>query len=102
MKTKYNFDIEPEIIEKNLKRITNQIYKLLPEREEHLDWENHLRTIIIELAGMAEILIEYRDSLFCLLCKLEGAAALNKKEDFILFRKTIFECLIICNKIEVK
>jgi len=33
MKLKYNLNISEEIIEKDIKRIINQIYKLLPLRE---------------------------------------------------------------------
>ena len=36
MKMKYDLDIDIDIIKNNLKRITNQIYKLLPMREEGL------------------------------------------------------------------
>jgi hypothetical protein len=35
---KYDLDIEIEAIKTNLGRLTNQIYKLLPLREEGSDW----------------------------------------------------------------
>ena len=37
MLIKYDIDISEEAIKENLKRITNQIYKLLPNREEGID-----------------------------------------------------------------
>ena len=37
MKTKYNTEIENEIVITNLKRLINQTYKLLPNREEGVD-----------------------------------------------------------------
>ena len=37
MITKYNTEISNELIEQNLKRIINQIYKLLPNKEEGID-----------------------------------------------------------------
>ena len=36
---KYNAEIDNHAIENSIKRITNQIYKLLPNREENVDWE---------------------------------------------------------------
>ena len=38
--------IDKEAIAKNLKRVINQIYKLLPLREEGKDWEKPLETLM--------------------------------------------------------
>ena len=54
---KYEFNISSETIQKSLKRIVNQIYKLFPLREEGEDWEKPLRTLMEELAGMNNLLI---------------------------------------------
>ena len=70
---KYGAEIDKSAIDKNLNRITNQIYKLLPSREEKSDWQKPLATIIEELAGM----------------------------DFFLYRRTIFECLGLINNIKI-
>ena len=97
MITKYNTLIENEAIVVNLKRITNQVYKLLPSREEGADWEKPLSTLIEEIAGMDRVLIGQHVILFPLLCKLEGLFILTKEDDFFLFRRTIFECLSLIN-----
>lgn len=99
MNIKYNIEINNNIIDKNLKKITNQIYKLLPSREENIDWQKPLETIIEELAGMNELFFNKYNILFSLLCKLEGLFILQKEEDFLLFRRTIFECLSLCTKL---
>lgn len=99
MKIKYNAEIENLQIKNNLERITNQIYKLLPNREEGIDWKKPLSTLIEELAGMDRLLISYHSLLFPLLCKLEGLFTLEKEEDFFLYRRTIFECLNLINHI---
>lgn len=93
MLIKYEAEIQDSSIYFNLKRITNQVYKLLPSREEGIDWERPLETLIEELAGMDKILIDQHDILFPLLCKLEGLFILTKEDDFPLYRRTIFECL---------
>jgi len=49
---KYNFYIKNDIIYDRLQTLINQIYKLLPNREEGVDWEKPLETISEELAGI--------------------------------------------------
>ena len=96
---KYYADINEDAIQVNLKRITNQIYKLLPNREEGSDWERPLQTLIEELAGMDRLFIDQHEDLFSLLCKLEGLFTLTGDEDFFLYRRTIFECLGLMNSL---
>lgn len=100
MKIKYGIMINDDSVQKNLKRLTNQIYKLLPEREEELDWRSPLNTIILELAGMDRLLVDQHDILFPLLCKLEGLLILTQPEDFYMFRRTIFECLSLMSNLK--
>ena len=87
-----NVEIDNKAIVSNLKRLTNQIYKLLPNREENIDWQTPLTTVIEELGGMSRLL-ENHEILFTLLCKLEGLYTLTEEDDFFLYRRTIFECL---------
>lgn len=98
---KYECDIQIEAICANLKRITNQIYKLLPLREEGGDWEKPLLTIIEEMAGMSRLLFDQHETLFLLLCKLEGLFTLTEEDDFESYRRTIFDCLGLINGIKV-
>ena len=102
MMTKYAIDINDNAIAANLKRITNQVYKLLPSREEGSDWEKPLSTVIEELTGMNRMLIGQHEILFPLLCKLEGLFVLTQEDDFFLFRRTIFECLGLINELSEK
>lgn len=95
MDSKYNIEIETEVFIEYLKRLTNQIYKLLPSREEGLDWKKPLTTILEELAGTKRLLTNYQLKIFTLMCKLEGLFILEDEKHFFLFRKTIFECLNI-------
>lgn len=90
---KYGLEIEKKTLDINLKRIINQIYKLLPEREEGGEWEKPLETIIEELVGMSRIFECCQSVFFTLLCKLEGLYECRKENDFQIYRRTIFECL---------
>jgi len=42
MVVKYNINFTEDIIKQDIKRIINQIYKLLPLREEGYDWRKPL------------------------------------------------------------
>lgn len=96
---KYDIEISNDAIISNLTRITNQIFKLLPSREEGNDWEAPLQNLIIELSGMSNLFND-QINLFSLLCKMEALLTLKGEEDFFLFRKTIFECLGLMNEIK--
>lgn len=55
--TKYGFFISKEDIDTNVKRLTNQLWKLIPMREHDEDWQKQLDTVLIEIAGLNEIFI---------------------------------------------
>lgn len=90
--TKYEFDIPDDIIEKNVARLTNQTWKLIPMRENDEDWEKQLDTVILEIAGLNEIFLE-NPQFLQLLSKLEGIRALKAVTDFSFYRKTVFEAI---------
>ena len=89
MKTKYNFNFEMENININVRRLTNQLWKLIPMREHEENWVKQLDTVIIEIAGLNQIFIE--PQFLQLLSKLEGLKV--QQTSFDLYRKTVFECI---------
>lgn len=91
VETKYGMKIDEIDFELYLISLKNKVYKLLPLREEGLDWSKYLNTVIVETSGLNELFVDV-PQLISLLSKLEG---LYKIEDFILYRRTIFECLNI-------
>lgn len=95
---KHEIDINSNAIIDNLNRLVNQIYKLLPNREENIDWQTPLTTIIEEVAGMTHLI--NHTIVFSLLCKLEGLYLLTKEEDFHLYRRVIFECLNLLQRLK--
>lgn len=94
-----HLDFESQAIKSNIDRLTNRIFKLLPSREEGGDWRTPLNNIIIEITGM-KILWSDQTKLFSLLCKLEALNVLTEEDDFLAFRKIIFECLGTLNEIK--
>ena len=89
---KYDIEISVDAVYNNIDRLTNQIFKLLPLREEGGDWESTHKNLILEIAGMNRLLID-QTILFSLLCKMETLLTLTTEDDFFDFRKIIFECL---------
>ena len=53
--TKYGFDFQQEDIEINVRRLTNQLWKLIPMREHKENWTKQLETVTLEIAGMNKI-----------------------------------------------
>lgn len=94
----YNIEVDNDAICRNLKRIQSQIFKLLPMAEEGQDYKKPLETIVLELLGMQK-LFNNIDSLISLICKLNGLMELNIEEEFLLYRRTIFECCGLIDKI---
>ena len=88
--TKYNFEMPKEVIVKNITRLTNQIWKLIPMRENNEDWQKQLDTVIIQIIGMYTIFL-YDPKFLELLSKLEGIDQIEIS--FETYRKTVFECI---------
>lgn len=94
----YNIEVDDATIRRNLKRLQSQTFKLLPMQEEGEDWTKPLETIILELLGM-QGLFSTLDPLVTLICKLQGLKDLDVNENFMLYRRTIFECCGLLDKI---
>lgn len=99
MVLKNGLTLEGQAVKNYLVKLTNQIYKLLPSREEGTDWNWLLSIVIEEIMGMKEIFVNHQDKLLSILCKLEGMRSLNEEEDFALYRRTVFECLSLMNEV---
>lgn len=83
---KYDFSTD---VDKVLIRLTNQLWKLIPMRENEEDWKKQLKNVIIEVAGLKEIFNS--DTFIELLSKLEG---LNSVEtEFDEYRSTVFKSI---------
>lgn len=90
MKSKYDFDFPDEVVKKNIVRLTNQLWKLIPMREHDEDWLKQLNLVKLEIVGLNEIFLQH--PLFLqLLAKLEGLALSDI--NFFEYRKTVFEAI---------
>lgn len=94
---KYGIEFSTEVKEHDLKRLVNQLWKLIPMRENQEDWNSQLAVLLEELAGLAEL---YRDKPegLVLVSKLEGLTT-EAAADFMLYRKTVFRCIELLNQV---
>lgn len=89
--TKYDFDFPIEVINRNITRLTNQVWKLIPMYENEEDWRKQLDTLLLEITGLNEIFIDNKEYLQ-ILSKLEGIRV-EENIDFHLLRRTVFEII---------
>ena len=99
METKYDFSFSEEEINKEIIRLTNQMWKLIPMRENNEAWDKQLETVIIDIAGKDEIFL-HNSQFLQLLSNLEGLRIIDV--DFPIYRKTIFECINLINDTKSK
>lgn len=97
METKYNFSFTPDIFNADMRRLINQVWKLIPMKENEEDWQLHLNTILEEIAGLHELFASQINYLI-ILSKLEGLKH-PVCEDFMLYRKTVFRCIDLLGKL---
>lgn len=90
------------IVVKDLRRLINQIWKLLPMRENEEDWQKQLDNVLIELRGL-HIMFGDQLNFLILLSKLEG---LYEVKNFMTYRTVIFSVISsltdMANTIDVK
>ena len=95
METKYGYEFSKEELHKEIVRLTNQLWKLIPMRENGEEWDKQLETVIIDIAGKDEIFI-HNSQFLQLLSKLEGLKVVDV--EFNIYRKTVFECINLLNE----
>lgn len=94
--TKYGIDMSIANVAVDINRLTNQLWKLIPMRENEENWQNHLETVIVELIGLNEI-FNFDERFLILLSKLEGIRVGDI--EFFIYRKTVFESISLLREI---
>jgi len=95
--TKYNLNIPKDVIQSDIDRLTNQLWKLIPMREHNENWLDQLDSVIIEIVGLSKIFL-YNDKFLILLSKLEGLK--NTDVKFTIYRKTVFESISLLREMQ--
>jgi len=85
----YNEEFVNSLVIKDMRRLVNQIFKLLPMRENQEDWKKQLNIVLIELRGLHAMFGDQLNFLI-LISILEG---LRDEEDFMVYRVAIFNAI---------
>ena len=81
-------------VEKDLSRLVNQVWKLLPMRENNEDWNKQLEIVLNELYGLQELFGDQLDFLI-LISKLLG---LPMTDNFLTYRMVVFSAISILSE----
>lgn len=77
------------IIRTDVQRLVNQIWKLLPMKENDENWEVQLSSVLVELYGLHRVFGDQLNFLI-LITKLEG---LKDVDNFTIYRATVFSAI---------
>ena len=94
---KLGIDFSLEVREKYAKRLINQLWKLIPMRENGEDWTGHLFALVEEISGLADLYHNKPEGL-TLLSKLLGLTS-EVCNDFMVYRKTVFSCINLLGQV---
>lgn len=92
--------IPDHVLSSDIKRLTNQMWKLIPMRENEENWIGQLDSLFLEISGLGNLASVNEDEKFLiLLSKLEGLRIENI--DFLIYRKTVFECISLLRELRL-
>lgn len=97
MESKYGFEFPKETVEKTVARLTNQIWKLIPMRENNEDWQKQLESVIVEIAGLNEIFL-FNPLFLPLLANLEGLR--DTETEFEIYRTKVFGSISLLQELK--
>ena len=91
--------IPDEIVKQDVNRLTNQIWKLIPMRENSEDWQGQLNSLVVEIAGLIALSSNNDDKGLSLISKLKGL--FQEETTFFTYRKTVFECISLLREMRL-
>lgn len=89
------YEINNELVRTDMRRLINQIWKLLPMRENNEDWQRQLESVLNELYGLRRMFGDQLDFLV-LISKLEG---LPQIENFMTYRVAVFSSISLLTEL---
>lgn len=91
----YGGNYQEELVRVDLRRLINQIWKLLPMKENNEDWQKQLDTVLNELYGLHELFGDQLNFLI-LISKLEG---LRRTDNFLSYRVVVFGAISLLTEL---
>lgn len=94
--TKYGFQIDDAIVNQTLHRLINQIWKLIPMKENEENWQGQLDKVIVEVSGL-HVVLSNNDKFLLLLANLEGLKVVDIS--FVEYRSKVFESISLLREL---
>lgn len=94
--TKYGFQIDDAIVNQTLHRLINQIWKLIPMKENEENWQGQLDKVIVEVSGL-HVVLSNNDKFLLLLANLEGLKIVDIS--FVEYRSKVFESISLLREL---
>ena len=91
--------IPDAILTADINRLTNQMWKLIPMRENKENWLAQLESLIVEVAGLNALANNTEEKFLILLSKLKGLEV--EDTTFQVYRKTVFECISLLREMRL-
>ena len=93
--TKYDFSFPKSIVKSDINRLTNQLWKLIPMKENNENWKKQINQVLIEIVGLQN-LFENKIDLLIIISKLEGLREYDL--DFKDFRSLVFSVITLLSE----
>ena len=87
------------VVEQDINRLTNQLWKLIPMRENQENWSRQLSSLLVEIIGLGNLSKNTDEKFLILISKLKGLE--TEQTDFQLYRKTVFECISLLREMRL-
>ena len=91
--------IPDAVLTADINRLTNQMWKLIPMRENKENWLAQLESLIVEVAGLNALANNTEEKFLILLSKLKGLEV--EDTTFQVYRKTVFECISLLREMRL-
>lgn len=92
-----NSIVSPIAWEDYKKRKIGEVWRVLPMREKEEDWQKQVFSVTLELRGLDRLdILEDQIRMLEILSKLSG---LIDEEEFMMFRKTIFDVITLLEEL---
>lgn len=94
-----NITLPQSMVETYISRLTNQVWKLIPMKENQENWIGQLDTVIVELFGLKALSSSTDEKFLTLVSKLMGLKEMEI--EFSIYRKTVFECISLLREMRL-
>lgn len=100
--TIYDIQIPDGVLGNYMRRLVNQVFKILPIREdEEPSYCSYISSLLIELIGCAELIeAVHEDSMFMELIAILQYLSSHPECELDIVRREVFKAISLCNKLK--